>query len=129
MKNYLLNKEQYQSVTAAWKSTQRHSSTSHIIYNLLRSLEISRGFTPITDSTKLSNGAKAWQGFNCALSSARMILKRPGPVSKWCTEAQYAINMKNYIERIESFGIVYDAELVEKMYDTLHNTLLEYTHE
>ena len=65
--NFIINKEQYLALKAAWiqeKYQHDHNSVSHVIYNILRGFPADRGFTPITDPKKLANGASPLQAFD-----------------------------------------------------------------
>ena len=118
MQNYLLNKEQYQSVLAAWKVKSAHSSAEHIIYNLLRSFEPNRGFTPFTNATKLNNGQYKYAGLQLAIMNAKLLLSPPVK-SSWNSADDFDKRVKAYYKSIEAFGITHDAALVDKLYTTL----------
>lgn len=47
------------------------TSTDILINNLIRGLPADRGFHPISNATKLANGADEWFGFNLAKSDFR----------------------------------------------------------
>lgn len=73
--NFIITKEQYLAVKAAWAKLQSHSSTDLIIYNLLRGFPADRGFSPLVKQTKIiSNSGDKWHGFNMALRSAKILL-------------------------------------------------------
>lgn len=76
MKNYLITKEQYAELKKSFKAYRNPSSSSYLIYNLLRSYPANRGFTPITNSNKLANGLKADSGFENAKMYAELIITR-----------------------------------------------------
>lgn len=54
------------TIKKIWKNIHDPSSLDHIIYNYLRGLPLDRGFTKITNSNKLANGAFADQAFKSA---------------------------------------------------------------
>ena len=67
---FILTKEQYQTMTTAWADHQfRHpTAAEHIIYNILRCKPLNRGFTPITNHNKIrSNCNDPHHAFGCAL--------------------------------------------------------------
>lgn len=66
-----LSKEQYLTTKETWASTKYHSASDTIIYNVLRSLSPSRGFTPLTDRKISSRSNDRWDGFNKALGTAK----------------------------------------------------------
>lgn len=69
----LLTKEQYQALKAAWKASKHHDAAEHIIYNILRSLPATKGFTPIAEDNlnKInSNQGDRWNGYNEARRTA-----------------------------------------------------------
>lgn len=118
MKNFTLNKEQYINVCIAWKAKTSHSASHHIIYNLLRSFDMDRGFTPITNRTKLSNGVIEWTGYREAKHHAYQLLKKP---VQYRSEGDiaYEKRLKSYIVNIELFGITYDESLINTMSQTI----------
>lgn len=71
---FFTDKEHYLSFKKAWaKASQAGKTTAahHILYNLLRGYDISRGFTPITNRNKLENGAYINHGLYFASHNLR----------------------------------------------------------
>lgn len=76
--NTLLNKEQFAEFRTAFKARAKNrtlSPSDMIVYNLIRGLPANRGFTAISNPTKLANGAQQWAGFNAARSNLQYQLK------------------------------------------------------
>ena len=70
MQNYIINKEEYIKVKAAWNQIPNRNAEDHIIYNALRGHGLQRGFSPTTSDRKLANGKGEWEGYTTALSNA-----------------------------------------------------------
>lgn len=70
MQNYIINKEEYIKVKAAWNQIPNRNAEDHIIYNALRGHDLKRGFAPTTTERKLQGG-DPWQAFALAKSAAR----------------------------------------------------------
>lgn len=76
---YILTKEQFQQYAAKFASKANSDSlAAHtmILHNILRNKDARRGFTPITNPTKLSNGADEWQGYKFARQTLLSSLRR-----------------------------------------------------
>lgn len=71
-KTYYISKEQFITLTEAWKQKEYHSATEHIIYNVLRSKPSDLGFTK---KTKNIQGNDPWYGYNTALWYVGRFLK------------------------------------------------------
>ena len=64
--NFILNKEQYQLFHEKFIEAANAKSLTAgnmILNNILRNKDVRRGFTPITNPSKLGHGMDAWQGF------------------------------------------------------------------
>lgn len=64
--SYILSKEQYQQFAAGFTArarTKNISSGDMLLYNIIRNKDVHRGFTPITNPSKINHGMNAWQGF------------------------------------------------------------------
>ena len=87
--NYITTKDQYLAVKAAWASTDQHSASQIIIYNLLRGFDPMRGFAPFKESSRKieSNNNDRWNGFNQARSGAQYYGEYVLPNSRWLGEA------------------------------------------
>jgi hypothetical protein len=110
--NYIIDKEQYQALKAAWKNKQNHSASEMIAYNILRGFDAKRGFTPTTNQKKLINGRAEWHAFQQATWYLKLILK---PSSNAPIQEQREKQFK------DSYGIPYSKETAEKMLELLQN--------
>ena len=64
--SYILSKEQYQQFAASFIArahAKNLSSGDMLLNNIIRNKDVRRGFTPITNPSKLGHGMNAWQGF------------------------------------------------------------------
>jgi hypothetical protein len=81
MTSLFKTKEEYQKYDAKWKELTTgktlHDSIYYLLNNLLRGYAEDRGFTPITNPTKLLNGQTADQGLRMAKESLRWSIKWP----------------------------------------------------
>jgi GTP-binding protein EngB required for normal cell division len=95
----VISKEQYLAVKAAFKAQKSHSAADHMIYNILRSYPADRGFTPISNKTKLDNGQRPNQAFE----SAKL-------------EIEYQLRSQKYLASLkEKFGIEFSEDLINKI--------------
>lgn len=122
--NYIIEKAQYESVVAKWKQTKSHTAAEHIIYNALRGFDPKRGFTPITHSNKLANGAQLWDGYNTALYTAKWLLREANiRMGKYATELDILLRTDSENERIkqtsDKFGVEITSELRTKLLELL----------
>lgn len=63
---FILSKEQYQLFNEKFieaANAKSLTSANMILNNILRNKDVRRGFTPITNTTKLNRGTNAWQGY------------------------------------------------------------------
>lgn len=63
---FVLFKEQYQLFNEKFieaANAKSLTSANMILNNILRNKDARRGFTPITNTTKLNHGTNAWQGY------------------------------------------------------------------
>lgn len=122
--NFIINKEQYLAVKAAWKQIPEahRSATEHIFYNVLRGFDPNRGFTPIKSEEKLRNGAQPWQTFHYAKACVHSILRAPiayahdKPERIAAKEEQYK---KALAELSRKYGVEFTPELIAKIEETL----------
>ncbi len=73
-KTYLVTKEQFNQIRATWKTMGYKGANFHLLYNLLRSLPLDRGFEPIGEQNTPKLNAfnnERWYAYNHALSNAR----------------------------------------------------------
>lgn len=122
--NYIIEKDQYLNVLAAWKQTKDHKAADHIIYNVLRGFDPKRGFSPITKATKLANGAQEWGGYGDALYGARSMARSycipsytfPNEERRpvWITREDTRLKMLQ-----TTFGIEFTLELLNKLQELI----------
>lgn len=112
--NYIITKTQYLSAKQFWSNNSNRSAGDHIIYNAIRGFDLKRGFTPITSSTKLNNGARDWQGFTAAKTDASWAVRKPYSVAG--SAAEYAGRMK---ELSKKYGFEFTPELMEQLREVL----------
>ncbi len=141
------DKEHYLQFKAAWAKAVNNpdvqiTASHHLVYNLVRGYDATRGFTPITNVNKLSNGAYINHGLYFARSNlARYIgdAKRGNKLSEWSkqwfdrflapldgaltTEMLAKLDLAPRIEPLESnfsYGRKVAAKLIELKKDQLH---------
>ena len=121
--NYIINKEEYLSAITAWKHPGYHrESCDHIIYNLIRGHDPKRGFTPLHNPGKLSNGHNPDEGYIQAKYNAKWMFRSSNanayttPDRKIIMEAEYNKRIANLNLR---FGIQFTPELIEKIREEL----------
>ena len=116
--NYIFTKEQYLEAKTAWNNIAARTPVDHIIYNAIRGFDLKRGFTAITNPTKLGNGASAWQGFDDALDTARPLFKARFIWPK--DQERYDLAFENKMKSLSiRYGITFTPELMEKMREVL----------
>ena len=85
-KEYTVTKDQFITFRDAFKElahAKKVKASDIVLYNAVRGLPTSNGFTNITNPVKLANGQQADEGFKNALSSARFhVSRRPAEVSQ-----------------------------------------------
>lgn len=76
-KKFYITKEEYDIVKKTW-AKGNHDASWHVVYNLLRSKDVSLGFSKKNNNIQ---GNDPWYAFNSALSLAisRSSLKNPYP--------------------------------------------------
>jgi len=116
--NHIITKEQYLSAKTIWKNGIHRTAADHIIYNAIRGFDLKRGFTEITNSTKLNNGAVDWQGFIAARREARDVFNPPftWPQDEARSSAMYEARMK---ELSRKFGFEFTPEIMAKMREVM----------
>lgn len=76
--SFIFTREQFAIIRDKFRAlanTEQLTPADILIYNLLRGLPATRGFTPITNKLKLVNGTDPWLGFDQAKDSLRSMLK------------------------------------------------------
>lgn len=136
---HFLNKEQFTTIKATWSNLESASAASHIVYNLLRSLPIDRGFVPFksTNTNKISShNNDPWNGFNQALYDATIAVTLGDTTVEKITESlprylntpevvkdrQKRIinnNTQRAVAFFSMFGIELTVELSQQMYGIL----------
>ena len=74
MTSFILSKEQFQQFQINFRRESNAgclSAADMILYNLLRGRDLSRGFTCITNLTKLAHGMDSWLGFKQAIRALK----------------------------------------------------------
>jgi hypothetical protein len=69
-KTFYVNKENYEALITTWKSKKEHSSSDHVIYNILRCKPADHGFT-VKQQNILAHDP--WYGFNHAVVEAKWL--------------------------------------------------------
>ena len=70
----MISRDERRAFDAAWMAyvgTGKADAPTFILQALLRGRDPKRGFSPITNGTKLANGQTAWQGYRQALAALR----------------------------------------------------------
>ena len=122
---HFLTKEQYIATKAAWKNKDSHSARNIIIYNMLRSLPLDRGFVPYKaeNSDKIvSNNQDRWNGFNSAVSLNNSMfnsLLKPSTYPAWMKPddiiKQTVLNEERKIKIAENFKSDFGLDLTEDL--------------
>jgi tRNA A22 N-methylase len=76
---FIFNKPEFQAAQTAFKTLAKchtNGAVHAILYNAIRNKDLKRGFTAITNPTKLANGAQAMGSFYQALLSAKWQAKK-----------------------------------------------------
>lgn len=71
----ILSREEHLSFKDAWRTqfaAGRMTAADFILHAVLCGRDPQAGFSPVTNSTKLANGQRAWQGYDEALRSLRV---------------------------------------------------------
>ena len=120
--NFIINKEEYLSVIAAWNKIPNRDAKDHIFYNVLRGHPIERGFHPTQKEQKLSNGREPWQALTQAKADARWAIR---DISAWGNETpeRKAKREEEYKDRMvaisKKFGTAFTPELIAKLKEVL----------
>jgi hypothetical protein len=116
--NFIINKEEYLKVKAAWNTIPNRDATDHIFYNALRGHDLKRGFAETTSERKLTNGKSPWEGYNTALSNAKWMIRIEPAYSHDTPEraAKRAIATKERIDGLsKKYGTEFSPELTEAL--------------
>lgn len=114
--NFIINKEEFQSLTAAWTKIANRNSSDHILYNALRGHDLKRGFSPVTSPNKLANGTPEWEGFTTAKNNAKWYIRPMQTHPNPAFTASRALEYNNRIDGLnKKFGITFTPELLEKL--------------
>lgn len=112
---FIISKEEYLKVKAAWTKIANRNSADHIFYNALRGHDLKRGFAPTTSNIKMSNGKREWHGFETAKGNALWRI-RIEPIYTNDTAERKASRDVRVQERIDAlskqFGIEFSPELI-----------------
>jgi hypothetical protein len=77
--SYLLTREQFQSFRTSFKEKSKLrilTPRDMLIYSMIRGLPVDRGFSPVTNETKLANGAAPWAALETTKASLKWSIKR-----------------------------------------------------
>jgi len=120
--NFIINKEEYLKLIAAWKTIPNRNAQYHILYNVLRGFDLKRGFSPIQKQSKLSNGATEWQAFDTAKKEVWWLLREPTFYDGDSADRRVRKEqeLKDRIKFLsEKFGITFTAELLAALRELL----------
>jgi len=130
---HFLTKEQYQTMKSAWAAKKHHSAQYNIIYNLLRSHPIDRGFIPFKHAYKaISNYNDHWRGFNFAQRNMYYSIKMvkagftPTPCPKFTTEQQWVVKEQQKQTNIENLKKQFFEQFFENIGLELNDTMLDH---
>lgn len=122
--NFIINKEQYLALKARWSVLTHKTATDHAFYNVLRGFPANRGFSPVTNQKKLSNGTSAWDAYEAAKRNATqqagelVHYQHDNEERRIRREANYSARIKELSER---FGIEFTPELRAAIREALQN--------
>jgi hypothetical protein len=68
---------QFQSAFKARATSGKNQAADMLVYNIIRGKDPKRGFTAITNTNKLNNGAGEWFGFTQAKYNALLYIMSP----------------------------------------------------
>lgn len=80
--NSSLSREQFIAFRDAFRAlanSRQLTATDELVYNLIRGLPADRGFSPVTNPTKLANGARADFGFYWTSYYLKSMLRYSAP--------------------------------------------------
>jgi hypothetical protein len=120
--NFIINKEEYLKLAAAWKTIPARTAEDHILYNVLRGFDLKRGFSPIQKQSKLSNGFTEWQAFDKAKREAYWTLREPTIYAgeSAVRTATRALELADRIKWLnKKFGITFTSELMKTLRELL----------
>lgn len=112
--NFIINKEEFLKIKAAWPKITNRTASDHIFYNAFRGHDLKRGFAETTSPNKLQNGSSPWQAFEAAKREALGLIGLY-PTYSHDTPARVAQRAAATAARIkwlsDKFGIEFSAEL------------------
>lgn len=79
-KQYLITKDEYQTVKQHWVSVKEHPAWHHIIYNILRSKPSDHGFSERASNFQAND---PWYGYNAPLREAQRFCSTINPWEKY----------------------------------------------
>ena len=116
-KQYLITKDEYQTMKQHWVSTKNHPAWHHIIYNILRSKPSDYGFT---DRTSNFQGNDPWYGYNNPLREAQQNCSTTNP---WKSQGLHDRREELMAQRKQELKKIFGIELPGDFMDhltTLH---------
>ncbi len=111
--NFIINKEEYLSVIAAWNKIPNRDTKDHIFYNVLRGHDIEQ---------KLSTGMSPWRALEQAKRDASWAIRdnrtreNDSPERKAKFEAEYKDRIDNLSKK---YGTTFTPELIAKMKEVI----------
>ncbi len=125
-KHFIINKDQRQQLSNAWKrhaKTKTATAGDHVIYNLLRGLPLTRGFTEKKTNIQ---GNDAWFGYKQACAEAVRSVCTVNPREKYRGHEAWAksvaINDAHIAKRKEQFRTKFGLDI--DSFGDLHTLLL-----
>lgn len=120
--NFIINKEEYLNVIAAWNKISNRDTKDHIFYNVLRGHDIARGFHPINKEQKLSCGMSPWKALDQAKKDALWAIR---DTSGWGNDSpdRKARRELEYKDRINALGKKYGTTFTPELIATLKELL------
>lgn len=91
---FITSKEEFLFIQKAFKEKARSKQITAddiVLYNIIRGKNIDRGFTPITNTTKLEGGEKAYHGMRKLFESKQNIRWAIDGFSRGTTPGKFAV--------------------------------------
>lgn len=120
--NFIISKEEYLNVIAAWNKISNRDSKDHIFYNVLRGHDPKRGFSPVISPIKLSNGCTEWSSFNNAKREALWQIRDSLAYTNDTPERRFAreIEVRERINELsKKYGVEFTTELITAIREAL----------
>ena len=118
-KQFSISKEQFKSLSSAWKSSESHTASEHVIYNILRGKSARNGFVA---RTKNIQGNDAWFAFKKAQKEALSSVSTANPWGKYKDtphHASFESGEKRIEEKRRKFRVSFGLDLTDGLFDIL----------